>query len=212
MRVPTGRVGRVTVTLSERVVGVVTGHHPAASHLVKSVLALIGSRVSVVLRDTDSETELVKGHVAKKNSQRQSKMAKRRQDSLHPLLVRNVRASSVSGHVTTNGVTKTSGTVGVQFTSLVTLLNVKMGKVTETLDLPVERSLDKVDGGKNTIRDDSGIVSGFYAVSQPFCHFRRDSVSSKGDANLRTHQATSSASVSPMTELGTGGAKRQLKT
>lgn len=64
--VPTGRVGRVTVTLSERVVGVVTGHDPAASHLVKSVLALIGSRVSVVLRDTDSETELVEGHVAKK--------------------------------------------------------------------------------------------------------------------------------------------------
>lgn len=101
--------------------------------------------------------------------------------------------------------------MGVKFTSFITALNVKMGEVTETLDLPIERSLDKVDGGKNTIRDDSGIVSGFYAVNQPFCHFRRDSVSSKDDANLRTHQATSSASVSPITELGTGGAKRQLK-
>lgn len=102
--------------------------------------------------------------------------------------------------------------MGVKLTSLVTALNVKMGEVTETLDLPVEGSLDKVDGGKDTIRDDSGIVSGLYAVDQSFCQLRRDSSRIKKiGANLRTHQATSSASVSPITELGTGGAKRQLK-
>lgn len=106
------------------------------------MLAFIGSRVGRVLRDTDSETELVGSHV------------------VHPLLIRNVRTSRVSGDVTTDGVTKTSSTVGVKLTSLVTALNVKMGEVTETLDLPVEGSLDKVDGGKDTIRDDSGIVSG----------------------------------------------------
>lgn len=59
--------------------------------------------------------------------------------------------------------------MGVKLTSLVTALNVKMGEVTETLDLPVEGSLDKVDGGKDTIRDYSGIVSGLYAVDQSFC-------------------------------------------
>lgn len=66
--------------------------------------------------------------------------------------------------------------MGVKLTSLVTVLNVKMGKVTETLDLPVQGSLDKVDGGKDAIRDNSGIVSGLYAVNQSFCQFRRDSL------------------------------------
>lgn len=75
--VPTGRVGRITVTLSERVGSVVTGHDPAASHLVKSVLAFIGSRVGRVLRDTDSETELVGSHVAT-NSQQRVKLARQR--------------------------------------------------------------------------------------------------------------------------------------
>lgn len=132
------------------------------------MLAFIGSRVGRVLRDTDSETELVGSHVAT-NSQQRVKLARQRCDSLHPLLIRNVRTSRVSGDVTTDGVTKTSSTVGVKLTSLVTALNVKMGEVTETLDLPVEGSLDKVDGGKDTIRDDSGIVSGLYAVDQSFC-------------------------------------------
>lgn len=74
--------------------------------------------------------------------------------------------------------------MGVKLTSLVTALNVKMGEVTETLDLPVEGSLDKVDGGKDTIRDDSGIVSGLYAVDQSFCQFRRDSRIKKNRGKL----------------------------
>jgi len=41
-----------------------SGHDPLTTHLVKSVLALEGSRVSAVLGSADSDTELVSGHVA----------------------------------------------------------------------------------------------------------------------------------------------------
>jgi hypothetical protein len=91
--------------------------------------------------------------------------------------------------------------VWVEFSSLIVVRDVDLGQITETLDLPVQGRLDKVDSGESTVGNDSGVVTGFCLSAR---------VALERERYLRTHQATSYASVLPMTEFGSGGAKRQL--
>lgn len=140
-RVKSGWVGSIGFTLGERVVSVVSGHDPFTSHLVQGVLTLNGGGNSRVFGGTDSETELSVRHV------------------VHPLFVMHIGTRDVGGDITTDGVTKSGSTVGVELSSLITAGNVDLGEITETLDLNVKRSLDVVDSGESTIWDDTSIVS-----------------------------------------------------
>lgn len=86
-------------------------------------------------------------------------------DVVHPLLVEDVLSRDVGCHVTTNWVTHVCGTVGVKLTTVITWDNVDLGEVTVGHHLNVERRLDEVDSSDGTVWNDTGVVSGFGAVS-----------------------------------------------
>lgn len=49
--------------------------------------------------------------------------------------------------------------MGVELSSLISAEDVEGGQVSETSDLDVEGSLDKVDTGDRSVRNKSGVVS-----------------------------------------------------
>jgi hypothetical protein len=51
--------------------------------------------------------------------------------------------------------------MGIKLSSLVASLDVQLGEVPETLDLPVQGSLDKVGGSDRAIGDNTSVVAGF---------------------------------------------------
>lgn len=167
-------VGGIGIALGERVVGVadsqirsenhsadnsLSWHDPIASHLVEGVLTLLRSRNSRILSDTNTKTELLEGHVA--NGSVRWSLSERANNSLHPLLVRNVGTGRIGGNVTADGVTVTGSTVGVELSSCIARGDVKLGQISKTLDLPVQGGLDKVNGSKGSVGDDTSVVTGF---------------------------------------------------
>lgn len=92
------------------------------------MLAHGGSAVGRVLGCANSDTELLV------------------RDERHPFLVVHVTAADVGSNVTTDRVSFAGSSVGVEFTSLVTLRDVELGQVSPTGDLDVGGRLDKVGG------------------------------------------------------------------
>lgn len=117
-----------------------------ATHDVELVLALEGGRDVVGLGGADSETELVVRH------------------ERHPLLVEHVLTRHVGRHVSSDRVSEVLGSVGVELSSVITVGDVDLGAVEESLNLDVEGGLDEVGGLDGSVRDQSGVVSGLGAV------------------------------------------------
>lgn len=146
-RVETRRVGSIGITRFKDVVRVVTWHDEFTSHFVEGMLADgLGWRLSRS-SNADSDTHDVVGNV------------------VHPFLVEDVGTRDVGSDVTTDRVTFTCGTVRVELSTVVTGLDTNLGEITQSHDLNVEGRLDEVDGSQSSIRDDSGVVSSFCAVS-----------------------------------------------
>lgn len=149
--VETWRWGSLTLARGERVVGLVevrNGHDELTAHHVELVFTLQSSGNVVVLSSADSETELVV------------------RDERHPFLVEDIAAGwDVGRDVSADRVTDVLGTVGVELSSRVTIGDVHLGTVPETVNLNVQRRSDEVGGGDGTIGDESCVVSWLSAVS-----------------------------------------------
>jgi len=60
-------------------------------------------------------------------------MASVTEDSLHPLFVVNILSSDVGGDISTNGVTVSSSTVRIKFSTHIAISDVDLGKVSPTM-------------------------------------------------------------------------------
>jgi len=123
---------------------VVVGRHvPEASQKIVDVVAVPSS----ILTDTRTEAEFGIG------------------DERGPFVVLEVVSKRVSKYQSTNGVTVTVGTVGIEFTTRITLGDVNFGKVTHTSHLDIIGRLDEMDTLQGSIRNRPGSPTRFSAPS-----------------------------------------------
>lgn len=143
--VDTHRDGVVAFALFICVGGVVGGHVPFATHKVVNVVAqFLGSGTFA-----GTDAELGVGH------------------EVGPFVVLHGVAERVAVQQSTNGVTFTVRSTVIKFTSLITLVDVNLGKVTYAGDLDIVGCLDEMNALEGTVGDNAGSTSGFGAP----CYF-----------------------------------------
>lgn len=123
--------------------GVVGRHVPVAAHLVVDVLAVL-PRIGA---GTSAHAEL------------------RSTDEAGPFGILQVGSESVAEDKTANGVAVTVRTVGIQFTTLVILLDIDLRQIAGTSDLDIVLGTDKMNTFEGTFRNDASASATLSAPS-----------------------------------------------
>lgn len=140
--IDTHRFAIVTLAILKHTSIVVRRHVPGATHDIVDVLAKSRS----VGSNAGTEAKLIVG------------------DEVGPFMVLEVGTEATSIDETTDGVAETISTVRVELSSIITSRNVHAGEVTDTSNLNIMGSLDKVDTFQRPIWNKTSSTARFGAI------------------------------------------------